>query len=145
MQVSHIIKLTDFLPYVIIGALATCIDWGIYSLLVIWLKWYYQIALVVAYITAAIIHYIANKLFTFKCSSKQLGSQLSIYLTIILSSLLLSMGILFCLIHFFALSKILGRILTTLLMIVPNYLLHKHITFSKKLFAPASISPEVIK
>ena len=134
MQLSHIIKLTEFFPYLIIGTIATAIDWSIFSITVSRLQLHYETALILAYCTAALFHYIANKMVTFKCPSKQIGSQFSIYVTVTLSSLALSMGVMALLINLFNLHKIAARIITTILMIMPNYLLHKHITFSKKIF-----------
>ena len=135
MQLSDIIKLTEFFPYVVIGVIATAIDWSIFSLSVTWLDLHYQFALVLACCTASATHYTANKFITFKCHSKQFASQLPIYITLMFVSLALSMGIMATFINLLMLNKILARILTTGIMIVPNYLMHKHITFSKKLFA----------
>jgi putative flippase GtrA len=128
-------ELKEFYPYLIIGTVATIIDWSVFSLSVTKFQLHYQTALLIAYTTAAITHYIANKLFTFKCKSKQLGSQLSVYITVTGASLLCSMGIIALFVSTFGFNKILSRMLTTGIMIVPNYLLHKHITFSKKIFS----------
>lgn len=134
MQISKIIKITELIPYLIIGTIATLIDWSLFSILVTWFNFHYQTALASAYITAAMMHYISNKTFTFQCESKKIASQFSLYLTIILSTLLLSMMTMTILINLIGLQKIIARITTTILMILPNYLLHKHLTFNKKWF-----------
>ncbi len=139
MKVSHIIKLDEFLPYFFIGGATTLIDWSTFWVFIACLHTHYLAALCVAYGTAGIFHYTANKLITFKCQSKQIGTQYSIYIVLTVASLFLSMGIIALFIKFFSLDAMTARILTTLLMLVPNYLLHKHITFSKKIF----IQPEL--
>jgi putative flippase GtrA len=134
MQLSHTIKLAELFPYIIIGTIATAIDWSLFSVSVIWLKLHYVNALILGYTVAAVMHYVANKIITFKCESKQIGSQFSIFVIVILSSLILSMAMMAIFINLFAVQKITARMITTILMILPNYLLHKHITFSKKIF-----------
>src|SRR3990167_11494901 len=84
-----LIELKEFLPYIIIGTFVTAIDWSVFSLVVTVFHFHYQIGLLTAYMTAGIAHYTANKMITFQCRSKELRSQLFIYLTVTLSSLLL--------------------------------------------------------
>lgn len=126
--------LNDFFPYFFIGAAATIMDWGVFWVLIDPLSWHYELALVFSYVTAGIFHFTANKMITFKCASKQIGSQYVIYIFLTLSALLVSMLFMAVLVNFLLLNSVFARILTTLLMLVPNYLLHKHLTFSKKIF-----------
>jgi putative flippase GtrA len=135
MKSGNLVKLNELWPYVIIGGIATVVDWSVFTVGTLYLGLHYQMALVVAYFTAGITHYIANKMITFKCESKKVGSQVSLYLAVATMSLLLSMGVLGLLISAFGMNKIAARIVTTLIMLMPNYLFHKHITFNKKIFA----------
>lgn len=135
MKITSIIKWNEFLAYFFIGATATMIDWGMFWFTVKKLGFHYEIGLVSAYIPAGIFHFLANKFITFQCKSKSIGSQYSVYIILTLSSLMISMGIIAILINLLALDKMPARILTTALMLIPNYLLHKNITFSKRLFA----------
>ena len=132
---SKLITKSEIIPYLVIGTIATLIDWSAFSIAVTYLHLHYQICLLLGYMTGGTFHYVTNKFFTFKCESKQYGSQLTIYTLVGIVSLLMSMGILAILVKGFMLNKIGSRILTTCIMILPNYLLHKHITFSKKIFA----------
>jgi putative flippase GtrA len=134
MNNLKIIDLKEFLPYFIIGGIATLIDWSVFSAATLWLGLHYQLAVTLSYSTAGIMHYISNKYFTFQCKSKQIGSQLSVYIVVGIVGLTLSMLIIGVLIDLFAINKIWARVLTTVLMLVPNYLMHKHLTFSKKIF-----------
>lgn len=131
---NKIIALPELLPYIIIGGVATLLDWGMFSLAVTRLQIHYQFALALGYMAGGVFHYTTNKIITFKCRSKKLGSQLSLYILVGITSLLISMGVLAALINVFAISKVVSRMLTTGIMILPNYLLHKHISFSKKIF-----------
>lgn len=138
MNIVRFFKYSEFLPYFFIGTIATIIDWGLFWISVNSLNLHYEIALILAYVTAGLFHFVANKIITFKCQSKQIGSQYSVYVLVTTSTLLLSMAIIAILVNLLLLDKMLARILTTLLMLIPNFLLHKHITFSKKIF----IQPE---
>lgn len=138
MKSANIIKVNELWPYVIIGGIATIVDWSVFTVATLYLGLHYQVALVVAYFTAGTTHYIANKMITFKCQSKKVGSQVSLYLAVATSSLLLSMGVLGVLVSAFGMNKIAARIVTTLIMLLPNYLFHKHITFNKRIFAQTS-------
>ncbi len=134
-RIAKIISVPELLPYILIGGIATLIDWSMFSISVTWFHLHYQLALLIGYASGGVFHYCTNKIITFKCRSKQLGSQLSIYILVGAISLLGSMGVLAFLVNEFAINKILARVLTTGIMLLPNYLLHKHISFSKKFFA----------
>lgn len=136
---SKLIDRQEMIYYVLIGIVATAIDWLIFTYAVNHLNLYYQLALVLAYSCASVFHYIANKVVTFKCHSRKLGSQLSLYVVMSTISLLMSMAILTLLIKVFFMQKVLARIMTTGIMILPNYLLHKNVTFSKKIFTPRAV------
>lgn len=131
---KKIISLSELFPYLVIGTLATMLDWTAFSIAIHKMGFHYEICLLIGYICGGSFHYITNKFITFKCRSKKLGSQLSIYILMGGISLSLSMGILAILVKGFMLNAIFSRVLTTGIMILPNYLLHKHVTFSKKLF-----------
>lgn len=135
MKIKHIIKWNEFIAYFFIGATATLIDWTIFWLAVNKLGFHYEIGLMSAYIPAGIFHFLSNKFITFQCKSKNIGSQYSIYILLTLSSLIISMGVIAVLINLLTLDKMTARIATTGLMLIPNYLLHKNITFSKRIFA----------
>lgn len=134
MRLQRLLPPRDFMIYFCVGALATLMDWTSFSLLTLRFDIHYETALVLAYLTGASAHYTLNKWLTFQCRSKQLGSQLSLYLTLTSLSLLISMGIIAIFVRGFHLNPILARIMTTGFMVFPNYLLHKYITFSKRIF-----------
>jgi len=132
---KDIISLTELLPYILIGGISTLIDWATFSTLVSFFQVHYEIALVMGYGFGGIFHYLSNKFITFKSRTKKIGSQLSLYFLVGVSSLFMSMGALAILVSFFGIQKVIARVMTTGLMILPNYLMHKHISFSKKIFA----------
>lgn len=131
---TSIVERTEFFYYLVTGTLATLVDWVAFAVAVDVLSLHYQISLGVGYLAGAITHYFANKIFTFKFQTKEVITQLSLYLVVMVASFALSMGVMAGLVMILAGNKIMLRIATTIIMLVPNYLLHKHISFSKRIF-----------
>lgn len=129
-----IIHLKEFFPYFIIGGLATCIDWTLFWLSTHVFMLHYITALTMGYVIAGLFHYTCNKFITFQCHSKQVGTQYSMHFLVSGASLGMSMVILATLINLFMMNKMVARIVTTAIMLIPNYLMHKYITFNKKYF-----------
>jgi putative flippase GtrA len=139
MKRSSLIKPSEFLSYFIIGGISTVIDWTFFWLLTIHLNMHYQFSLMVAYSTAGIFHYVANKWLTFGCQSKKIASQFSLFLLVTLTSFLCNLSVMSLLIHYVISNALYARMLTTILILIPNYLLHKYITFSKKIFLQTEV------
>jgi len=126
----------EFAVYFVVGGIATAIDWLVFAVVTLWCGFGHFIALIASMGSAGVFHYIANKQVAFKCESQQYGKQIFIYVLVALAGFILSFLILSGLI--FLLDQkhaVFARMLTTLLMLVPNYLMHKYITFSRKIFA----------
>jgi putative flippase GtrA len=123
-----------FARHTLVGGIATIIEWIIFYLLAIAIGIYYQAALIIAISISSITNYTMSKTFTFKCKSKKIISQFSIFSTIVIIYLLLSILLMAILVESLSLHKMTSKILTTAIMLIINYNLHKHITFNKKLF-----------
>lgn len=134
MKMPYLSPFAEFVPYFVIGLIATAIDWTLFWFAINKIHLHYEIALIFGFVTAGIFHFTTNKTITFKCQSKQLRSQYSVYTLVTLATLVISMGIIALMINIFMINKMLSRVLTTGLLLIPNFLLHKYITFNKKLF-----------
>lgn len=142
MNTTKILTFSELVPYTVIGGVVTLIDWSVFSISTLLLGIQYQVALIVTYFIAGSIHYLANKFITFHCHAKQAGTQVSLYMIVGLMSLGISLGVITLFVKCFAINQLGARVLTTLVMLLPNYLLHKHITFSKKLFAQPPVNAQ---
>jgi len=126
----------EFSIYFVVGGIATLIDWGMYALsLMVLGPEHYLISVIVSMGFAGLFHYLANKRLTFQCRSRAIGRQVPIYIGVALAGLSMSMGILRILVGSIGLLPMTARVLTTLMMLFPNYLMHKYLTFSKKIFS----------
>lgn len=132
---GDLINLKEISYYLAVGVFATTVDWLTFSAAIRGLNFPYQFALILALTFGGLAHYSANKIVTFKCHSRQYGSQIPLYIVLAIFTLCCSMGVMALLLKWFALDKLWARMLTTGVMIYPNYLLHKHLTFNKKIFS----------
>jgi putative flippase GtrA len=123
-----------FARHILTGGIATIIDWTMFYALAIIIGIYYQIALIISIATASITNYILSKTFTFKCKSKKIIPQFFLFSIIVIIYLLLSILLMTLFVESLNLHKMTSKILTTGIMLIINYNLHKHITFNKKFF-----------
>ena len=125
----------EFGVYFVVGGIATLIDWSVYALCLRVLGDHrYLMAVMISIGLAGLFHYLANKHLTFQCRSRSIGTQIPVYMGVAVLGLGMSMGILRLLVGNAGLPPMAGRICTTMLMLVPNYLMHKYLTFNKKIF-----------
>lgn len=128
---NSIIDKKEMLYYFLVGGVATFSDWGTFYVLDRFFDLRYQYALLLSLFMGAIVHYVCNKKITFKCSSKKYVKQIAVYCCLSMVTYFSSAAIMSVMINFLYLDSIVSRVLTTFVMLVPNYLLHKHITFKQ--------------
>jgi len=128
------VKNIEFFRYFLVGIAATTVDWGIFYFLAVMNNVFYQLALIVALSVGSLTNFLLNKVFTFRCKSRMLVQQMSVYIGVVVVSFATSSAIMFLFVDMLLLEKMLSRILTTFVMLVINYLLQKYITFNRKIF-----------
>lgn len=125
---------SEFAYYFVVGGLATLIDWGLYAVCFMMLKMQYIIALVISMGVAGCFHYVANKRLTFRCDSRALHVQVPVYVTVASAGIGVSAVLLSIQVSGLGINALIARPLTTILMLLPNYFMHKYMTFNRKLF-----------
>lgn len=124
----------QFLKYFMVGGIATAVDWGTFYIFGVKLGFYYQLALVISFTLGSVTNYTLNKVFTFQNKSKKIAQQLGVHLGISAVSLLFNMFLMYVAVDIFSVSKMIGRIVTTIIMLIINFFLHKNITFNERFF-----------
>ncbi len=114
------------ITYLIIGGANTLINLLIFYIF-LQLGVNYLIANVFCFIIGVLLGYILNTLIVFK--NKLHFAALLKYSTVYLSSMLINIVLLFGLVHYGELNKMLAQIVTTAVVTVVNYLLIKKIVF----------------
>lgn len=124
----------QFLFYAFVGGIATFVDWGSFYLSNKILLLPYYVAVLISFTLGATTNYLLNKTITFKDKTKQVGAQLGIYITVSLLSLAITMGFMFVLVNIVKIDALPARILTTGIMLMGNFVMHKFLTFNKELY-----------
>jgi putative flippase GtrA len=119
--------LNQFFKFLGVGVISTIVDWGIYSIMIA-IGAPYLIALIPAYSSGAVVNFILNKNKTFQNKSKSVAQPL-IFISIAAGMLLASGFILYYFVNILHYTYILSRIITTGIIFVCNFILHKFITF----------------
>ena len=130
----------EFGFYFIVGGIATLIDWGMFALgLQVLGQDRYLVCVAFSISLAGTFHYFANKRLTFQCQSRAIGVQIPLYIGVAITGVAMSMAILGMLVSGLGWPAMSARVVTTALMLVPNYLMHKYLTFSKRYFGQSIV------
>lgn len=124
-----------FFRFSLVGGISTIVDWSLFYLLTLKLNLFYQSSLILASSAGAIVNYSFNKIFTFQCNSKKIAKQFSLFFTIAILSLIVSIFIMYFFVSVMNLEKMTSRMITTGIIVILNYFFHKNLTFNKKIFS----------
>jgi len=114
--------------FFIVGGISTLVDWSVFALLTL-TTISHIIALCISYISGAIVNYIGNRILTFKSATKFILQQIGVFSLVVGFNLLLSVVVFFLLQHTIVSNALIARIITTGVIFISNYFMHKNITF----------------
>ncbi len=124
----------QFIFYALAGGIATAVDWGSFYGFNTGLEIDYRFAVALSFILGAATNYTLNKTITFRDRTKQIFTQLGIYSAISGFSLLCSVLLMYLQVDKFSLAPFPARMVTTGIMLIANFLMHKFITFNQKVY-----------
>jgi len=124
----------QFVFYTGVGAVATGVDWGTFYIVNTWLGTDHKIAVTISFTLGATTNYTLNKILTFKDKTRQIVTQLGVYISISLLSLFFSVALMYLLVDVCGMHPMPGRMLTTLIMLFANFFMHKLVTFNKAIY-----------
>ena len=119
-----------FLKFGIVGVLNTLVNWIIFFILNT-LGMYYIFSNVIAYSISTIHSYLWNTLWVFKYKDKASTDTTFKFVTLNVVGLLLNTVILYILVDLFNLNKMLGLIITTIIIMFINYVVNKIWVFKR--------------
>ncbi|MFH1402306.1 MAG: GtrA family protein [Patescibacteria group bacterium] len=119
----------QFIVYACVALIPTAVDFSLLYFLTEFVGVYYMSSLTIAFIAGLSVSYVAQKNLTFKNGSKKYASQFSVFCGISCAGLAINAIIVFCVVEFFGLWYIFGKIIATGIVFVWNFLAHKYITF----------------
>lgn len=118
-----------FFLYLIYGGLATVVDWGVFALSVYGLGIHYALSVTLSFTAGSITNFSLNKYFNFKNNYKKVHVQFMAYLIVAIIGLVVTLGFMWFFIELLRMNDFIARIITTALVLIYNYLGHKHFTF----------------
>ena len=119
----------SFFIYSISGAIATLVDWGSFYVMSSLFVWYYMAAVCISFTLGSLANFTLNKYITFKNKYDKLHHQYLLHLAVSIVSLGITVLIMYVLVDKAGFHKLNARILTTLIVLPVNFVLHKNITF----------------
>lgn len=122
----------DFFLYVIVGGLATIVEWIAFWVLANSIHIQYLVSTALAFIFSTFANFFGGRLLVFKSGKDSLLREIiSIYLASIVG-LLLNLFIMFILVQTFIINKMLSKIAATAIVFIYNYLVRKLVIYRKK-------------
>ena len=124
---------STFIKYGIVGAISTIIDWGSFYISSYHLGLHYQISLGIGFVFGTISNYLLNRKITFNSKTKN-RAQIFVHFGLSIVSWGVSSLLMLLFVEKMLMAKMIARITTTALVFFLNYVMHKNITFNKRLF-----------
>ena len=120
-----------FIKFGLVGVLNTLINWIIFAVLN-FVGVYYIIANVIAYVIATINSYIWNSRWVFKYKGEDNKETTTKFILLNLAGLALNTMILYLLVDLIGLNKLIALVITTVIVMVINYIVNKIWVFKEK-------------
>lgn len=120
-----------FIKFGLVGVLNTLINWIIFAVLN-FVGVYYIIANVIAYVIATINSYTWNSRWVFKYNGKDQKETTTKFIVLNLVGLALNTIILYLLVDLIGLNKLISLVITTVIVMVINYIVNKIWVFKEK-------------
>jgi len=120
---SQVIK--QFLRFLIVGAVNTGVDFGIYLLLTRYLGVPYVLSTVISVGCAMGVSYLLHKAITFRNREPHSVNKVAKFLCVGLTGMAINAGIVYCGVHIFGIYDLYAKIGATLAVLIWSFLLQK--------------------
>lgn len=118
--------LMQIFKFIIVGGIATIIDWIIYYLLYNYLDFDPLVANILSYLLATIYNYFGSVKYVFKVNDKNMKKTFTIFLILSLVGLLLSELLIYLMINIMLMNKMLSKIFATMLVMIFSFITRKY-------------------
>ncbi|MBN1700107.1 MAG: GtrA family protein [Spirochaetales bacterium] len=125
----------QFITYIPLAGLATLVDWGSFYLFTRILRFDPYISVIVSYTLGGLTNYTLNKIFNFRDKVKTIGYQMAVYAVIMAISYGLTLLFMFLLIKVLFINELVARMMTTAVVLIYNFIMHRSFTFNEKIQA----------
>jgi putative flippase GtrA len=123
------IKYKEIIFYIGFGVLTTAVNWVIFQICIELFSINWSIANVIAWIGAVIFAYVTNRKIVFESSSPHIVKEFILFVQFRLVSLIIEMLIMFVLIEMISVAPFASKIVTSIVVVVANYIFSKAVIF----------------
>lgn len=117
-------NLNEFIKYCLVGGCATIVDWGIYTLLFLYVRLNYLVATGFGFVLGLITNFVLSKKFVFTQESKY-EHEFTIYGVIGIIGLLFTSILMFVFVDILSVNALIARVVTTVIVLFWNYIARK--------------------
>lgn len=121
----------QFIKFNLVGILNTLVDVLVFALL-LWLGVHYIVSQCISYGCGIANSYVLNKRWTFGQTSRSSGGQLIKFITVNLTVLAISVGLLYFVVSVWPLSELVAKMLVTFITMTINFLANRLWVFNSK-------------
>lgn len=121
----------QFVIYGFVALIPTVVDFGLIYILTEFLSVFYIYSVIVGFIIALGVSYIAQKNITFKNGSDEYIPQFSVFVVVSLGGLFLNILIISALVEFLALWYMLAKTISQILIYIWSFSANRYVTFEK--------------
>ena len=129
-QIKQLLFATDFIKFVIAGALSVMIEYAVLISFVEKLHLNYLFANSVAFVAATTFNYIISRLWVFGKSNKRIRHELFLFFATGCVGLVINQSIMWILVDSYQLNYKLAKLFAILVVVVWNFLTKKFLVFS---------------
>lgn len=133
LRLSHEAAL-QFTKFFFVGVISTLVDFALLYTLTEYAGFWYLASATFGFMGGAITSYALNKIWTFRNKEKRIGKQLSIFIGVAISGIIINNALIYTLVEYAGLWYMLAKAISALITLVWNYFTHKHISFNEKLY-----------
>ena len=121
----------QFIVYGFVALIPTVVDFGLIYLLTEYFSVYYIYSVIIGFVIALWVSYMAQKNITFKNKSEEYVPQFSIFAVISFGGLFLNIIIVSILVEYFLLWYMFAKVIAQLIIYIWSFLANRFVTFDK--------------
>jgi len=122
-------KHRQFIIYVLIGGIAAIIDFTTVFVLTSLLGIFYIVSVMLSYPLATFVHFIMNKKFNFRCTSRKVMRQFCIFIVINLVAMGLTIVIMYAMVEYLGMWYLLAKFIAMWIVVFYSFNMNRMFTF----------------
>ena len=119
----------QFFLYLIVGGLATLVEWGAFFVLNSLLSVHYAPSTALAFVLSTAANWLFGRLILFRASKQNTAAELAKIYAVSVIGLLMNLAIMFVLVEKIGISEMISKILATGIVFMWNFLIRKFIIY----------------